>query len=70
MEEKIAMLQALILELQKECQDLRNQLAVLKQEKQDSPHTPFQIKEKNKKKDVRECSFRLHRRMCKPIWIR
>ena len=51
MEETIAMLQAQIQELQKECQELRNQLALNKQEKQDSPHTPFQIKEKNNNND-------------------
>jgi len=69
MEEKIAMLQALILELQKECQDLRNQLAVLKQEKQDSPHTPFQIKEKNKKKDSKMGSAEEQKKGRKRVFI-
>ena len=51
MEETIAMLRAQIQELRKECQELRNQLTINKQEKQDSPHTPFQIKEKNNNND-------------------
>ena len=69
MEEKIAMLQALILELQKECQELRNQLAVLKQEKQDSPHTPFQIKEKNNKKDSKMGSAEEQKKGRKRVFI-
>jgi len=51
MGETIAMLRTQILELRKECQELRNQLTEIKQEKQDSPHTPFQIKEKNNNND-------------------
>ena len=51
MEETIAMLRTQILELRKECQELRNQLTANKQEKQDFPHTPFQIKEKNNNND-------------------
>ena len=51
MDETITMLKTQILELQKECQELRNQLEENKQEKQDSPHTPFQIKEKNNNND-------------------
>jgi len=51
MKETIAMLRTQILELRKECQELRNQLEINKQEKQDFPHTPFQIKEKNNNND-------------------
>ena len=51
----IAQLNQRIYVLQEECQKLRNQLVVFKQEKQkekqDSPHTPLQIKEKIKEKN-------------------
>ena len=51
----IAELKLQINELQKECQKLSNQIVVFKQEKQkekqDSPHTPLQIKEKIKEKN-------------------
>lgn len=51
----IAELKQQINELQKECQKLSNQIVVFKQEKQkekqDSPHTPLQIKEKIKEKN-------------------
>ena len=51
----IAELKLQINELQKECQKLSNQIVVFKQEKQkekqDSPHTPLQIKDKIKEKN-------------------
>ena len=51
----IAQLNQRIYVLQEECQKLRNQLVAFKQEKQkekqDSPHTPLQIKEKIKEKN-------------------
>lgn len=55
MEEKINQLKRQILELGKRCEELSNQLGAFKQEKQkekqDSPHTPLQEKEKIKEKN-------------------
>ena len=48
---------------------LRNQLAEIKQEKQDSPHTPFQIKEKNNKKDSKMGSAEEQKKGRKRVFI-